>query len=389
MAAGDRPAGPVLRRVGLSDFRNYATLRLPLDGRTVVLTGPNGAGKTNLLEAMSYLGPGRGLRGARLGDIARREPGEMHDRPARPWAVSGEVVSPFGPVKLSSGWMPAEDGQGRERRVTKVDGEVVSGPAALAEHVSMVWLVPSMDRLFTGPSGDRRRFLDRLVYAIDQGHAARVQRYDHGRRERMRLLGAGTTDGSWLGALERGMAEQAVAIAAARLEFAERLAPILSRGMTPFPQARMAVDGLVERWLAAGPALDAEERYREHLAGARTRDAEAGTSDGPHRGDLTVWLETKQAPAAQCSTGEQKALLIAIVLAHAQLLAGYRGFAPVLLLDEIAAHLDDARREALFDMILTLDAQAWFSGTEARTFAALRPHAQFFAVRAGSVVEED
>ena len=375
-----------LTRLTLSDFRSYRSARLVMDRRPLVLTGPNGAGKTNLLEAVSYLSPGRGLRGARLADVACVAGPDT--APAEAWSVAATLTGEGGETALGSGWrVPAEPGEA-ERRVVRIDGTTASGPAALAQHVAMVWLTPSMDRLFSGPPAERRRFLDRLVFAIDAGHAARVQRYDRARRHRARLLRTGTREDAWLGALERNMAENAAAIGAARLDLAMRLEQFLPDGKETFPRIALRADGLVERWLASAPALAVEERFREHLADTRLAEAEGGTVDGPQRSDLIVTDRDRFMAAEQCSTGEQKAMLIALITAHARLVERQRRCAPVLLLDEIAAHLDESCRRALFEIILDVGAQAWLTGTEPSVFRPLRAHAQFFAVRPGTVEGE-
>ena len=357
-----------------------------MDRRPLVLTGPNGAGKTNLLEAVSYLSPGRGLRGARLADVAHMA-GPDQGR-ARAWSVAGVLAGDGGETALGSGWQaPAGPGEA-ERRAVRIDGGAASGPAAFAAHVGMVWLTPAMDRLFSGPPAERRRFLDRLVFAIDAGHAARVQRYDRARRHRARLLRTGAGDDAWLGAVERSMAENAVAIGAARLDLALRLERFLPADKEPFPRITLAADGLVERGLARAPALDVEERFREHLAETRRAEAEGGSADGPQRSDLLVTDRARGMAAEQCSTGEQKAMLIALIVAHARLVEGQHRCAPVLLLDEIAAHLDENRRRALFEIIVDVGAQAWLTGTERAVFRPLGAAAQFFAVRPGTVEGE-
>ena len=389
-AAGRPPPAPATRfaltRLVLTDFRSYRTARLAMDARPLVLTGPNGAGKTNLLEAVSYLSPGRGLRGARLADAAHRSGPD--EGPAEAWSVAATVSGESGESALGSGWRaPAEEGE-VERRSVRVDGTQAPGPAAFAEHVAMVWLTPAMDRLFAGPPAERRRFLDRLVFAIDAGHAARVQRFDRARRHRARLLRTGAGDESWLGAVERSMAENAVAIAAARLDLVARLDGVLPARAAPFPRLALAAEGLVEGWLADAPALDVEERFRAHLAATRREEAEGASADGPQRSDLAVSDHERGMAAEQCSTGEQKAMLIALVIAHARLVARQRRCAPVLLLDEIAAHLDESRRRALFEIVLDVGAQAWLTGTERAVFAPLGAEAQFFAVRPGTVAAE-
>lgn len=368
-----------VRRLRLTAFRNYETAALDLDPRPVVLTGQNGAGKTNLLEAVSMLTPGRGLRRARTQELDRVVPGGA--APAGAWAVAGTVDTPTGPVDLGTG----RDPEG-ERRVVRIDGEAGRSQAALGEHLSVVWLTPQMDRLFQESSGERRRFLDRLIYGFDPAHAGRVTAYDKALRQRARLLKDGGGDAAWLGALEAQMIERGIAIAAARLDMADRLARACTQQDGPFPGAAIAVDGDVETWLADLPALEAEERFAEALRDSRRRDSEAGgAAVGPHRSDLAVTHLAKGLPAAQCSTGEQKALLIAIVLAHARLQGAERGAGPVLLLDEVAAHLDAARRDALFDTVLGLGLQAWITGTDAGVFDALSDRAQYFEVAAATV----
>lgn len=378
-----------LSRLTLTDFRSYRSARLTVDERPVVLTGPNGAGKTNLLEAISYLSPGRGLRRAKLASVARI-PG-----PGAPaggvggWAVAATLATGGGETTVGSGWTPPAEPGGVERRTVRIDGRPASGPVALARHVGMVWLTPSMDRLFSGPPAERRRFLDRLVFAVDTGHAERVQRYDRARRHRSRLLRTGAGDDAWLGAVERSMAENAVAIGAARLDLVGRLERFLPSRGDSFPAVTVAAEGLVERWLIDRPALAAEERFREHLAASRRLEADGAAADGPQRGDLAVADKDRGLPAEQCSTGEQKAMLIALVMAHARLLSRRRGFAPILLLDEIAAHLDESRRRALFEIVADVGAQAWLTGTERAAFAPLGALARFFTVRPGAVAEEE
>jgi DNA replication and repair protein RecF len=372
-------------RLALTDFRGYAAARLAADERPVVLTGANGAGKTNLLEAISFLAPGRGLRRARLAEIDRRVP------PARPgatapgaWAVAATIATPKGPVQVGTGRDAASDSG--ERRLVRIDGAPAKSQAALAEHMSLVWLTPQMDRLFVEGSAPRRRFLDRLVYGFDPAHAARVSGYDQAMRERARLLRDGPADPAWLDALEGRMAEQGVAVAAARREVTARLDAVCREPRGPFPGAALALTGEVERWLEEQPALAAEEELKRRLKGARRLDAETGTTlVGPHRGDLAVRRAETGTAAAECSTGEQKALLVAVLLAQARLQASLRGAAPVMLLDEVTAHLDARRRAALFAEILGLGVQAWLTGTEPALFAELEGQGQFFGVADGTI----
>jgi len=371
-----------LGRLALADFRNYGRGELAVDRRPVVLTGPNGAGKTNLLEAISFLVPGRGLRQARLSEVDRVAGGERGGA----WGVAATACRGDDAVEIGTGRDPSQSADGgRERRLVKINGAFAGGPSALAEHLAVIWLTPQMDRLFLDSAGARRRFLDRLVYGIDPDHAGRLARYEHALQERSQLLrqgGPAAWDAVWLGALEQQIAEGGVAIAAARRELVERLGQAVARGVGPFPQAALALDGAVEDWLAEMPALAVEDRFRAHLAADRPRDAESGGAQcGPHRSDLSVTHLSRGLPAVQCSTGEQKALLISIVLAQARVQIDSRGRAPILLLDEVVAHLDAVRRAALFEEILALDLQAWLTGTEAALFAELGGRAQFFGVR--------
>lgn len=379
-------------RLVLTNFRCYDRLRLAPDGRPVVLTGPNGAGKTNLLEALSLLAPGRGLRRARLEEIDRGGTAG----PGRRWAVAATVETPQGPVEIGTAHEPAPDTagdrgaeSGRGRRAVRVDGTAARGQAPLAEVATIAWLTPEMDRLFLEASSDRRRFLDRLVYGHQPGHATRVAAYEQAMRERNRLLRERLGDGAWLDALEQRMAEESVAIAAARNDVVARLNGAMALAEGPFPRAGLALDGLVEGWLDDGPALAAEDRLRAALRAARPEDAAAGrTGAGPHRTDLAVRHLEKDRPAGDCSTGEQKALLISIVLADARLVAMQSGATPILLLDEVAAHLDEVRRMALFDELCALGAQAWLTGTDRSLFAGLDGRAQFFGVADAAIRPE-
>lgn len=368
------PAALSVARLVVTAFRCYGSARLEPDPRPVVLAGPNGAGKTNLLEAVSLLAPGRGLRRARLADMDR------HGGPGG-WGISATLLTPGGPVEIGTG--REVDG---ERRVVRIDGEPARAQTALAEHASAVWLTPDMDRLFREGPHARRRFLDRLVYGFDPAQAGRVAAYEQALRERTRLLRDGTRDPAWLSALEQTMVERGVAIAAARQDMVRRLSRFLTASDGPFPGVALAVSGKLEEWLAAMPALEAEERFRATLARSRAADSETGTAPvGPHRSDLAAHHLAKNMPAALCSTGEQKAMLIAVVLGEAKLQGSERGVAPLLLLDEVAAHLDATRRTALFDEICGLAGQVWMSGTDAALFSALAGRAQFYAVADATV----
>jgi DNA replication and repair protein RecF len=370
-----------LSQLRLTAFRNHASADLDLDGRPVVLTGANGAGKTNVLEAISLLSPGRGLRRARLMQMT------ANDGARAGWAIAARLSVNGETVRLGTGL----DGEG-EKRLVRVDG-AAAGPAALARAMRLVWLTPAMDRLFTDAASGRRRFLDRLVLGLDPDHGRRAGAYEKALRERHRLLKEDRPDRRWLDAVEGRLAEHGVALAAARLDYMRRLQGALAAGedmmlAAAFPCAEVRLEGAMENLLAEGTAaVDAEDELRRRLHEGRARDAAAGrTLSGPHRSDLVVSHRAKAMPAAACSTGEQKALLIGLVLAHARLLRGLPGgAAPVLLLDEIAAHLDEHRRAALFGAVLDLGAQAWMTGTDDHLFAALGARAQRFHVAQGVI----
>ena len=376
-----------IRRLTLSNFRSYHAASLTLDAQLAVLAGPNGAGKTNLIEAISFLAPGRGLRRATLDEVAFAE-GDGS------WAVAAELEGALGLATLGTGIEPAAAEDATLARKCRIDGEPVASAAAFTDHLSVVWMTPSMDGLFSGPASERRRFLDRLVLAVDGTHSARVNALERSLRSRNRLLEQPSPDPHWLDAIEHETAEVAVAVAAARAETMRRLSAALARNRDPaspfpashFPWAGVALDGWIENAVMEQPASDVEDRYRAALRDNRARDAAAGrTTDGPHLTDLEVLYGPKGIAAAQASTGEQKALLIGLVLAHAGLVAEMRGFAPLLLLDEVIAHLDPGRRAALFDALAALDAQVWMTGADPAPFADVATRAQLFEVSPGRV----
>ena len=378
-----------ISRLVLTDFRNHERLVLTLDRRPVVLAGPNGAGKTNVLEAVSLLAAGQGLRRAPYAELARRHG-------AGGWAVAATLETDDGRVEIGTGLDPARPEAARGGRIVRINGEPQGGSGVLAGLVEMAWLLPSMDGLFTGAAGDRRRFLDRLVLGFDAGHAARSGQFERAMRQRNRLLEDGVRDGGRFAGLEHIMAETGVAIAAARLGLIDGIVRVIeARRMrepdSAFPWAKLALHGSLEDQLAEHSALDVEDRYRARLAQGRERDRLAGrTLDGPHRSDLAVGHGPKDMPADTSSTGEQKALLIGLLLAHAELLAERRaGGPPMLLLDEVAAHLDERRRAALFAELLRLGSQAWLTGTDGRAFSALLNDAQYVPVREAGIGSEE
>lgn len=374
-------AGTAVRRLILSDFRSYANLDLAVGGRLVALVGENGAGKTNLLEALSLFTPGRGLRRVDLGEMAR-------EGGSGGFAVSLTLAAEYDEVRLGTGLEPGPPGEAALRRC-RADGEAVGSPAAFADHLRIVWLTPAFDGLFAGPAGDRRRFLDRLVLAVDPEHGGRVNALERALRSRNRLLEDECADPVWLDAVEREAAETGVAVAAARLETARRLAALIIAARddaSPFPWAEMALEGVLEAELATKPAVDVEDLYRGLLRENRNRDRAAGrTLIGPQASDLVVRHGPKGIAADRASTGEQKALLIGLVLAHAKLVAAMSGLKPLVLLDEIAAHLDPRRRAALFEDLAGLGSQVWMTGADASAFAGLPAESEVFEVTRGRV----
>jgi len=378
----DRPdAAPRwIRRLSLSWFRSHRATCASFDARPVVLTGPNGIGKTNLLEALSLLAPGRGLRGAALADLrAQAAPADAV------WGIAADVGG--AEVSLGVGGQP----DAPERRLVRIAG-APSTPAHLADHLDLLWLTPEQDRLFTDTAGARRRFFDRLVLVLYPDHGGHVSRYEAALRARNRLLepGGPPADTAWLDALEAQAAAHGVAIAAARVHaLAELDALITALPETPFPKAALAWTGDVEAQIDRAPALAIEDALRASLKERRARDAAAGrATHGPHRSDLTVLHRPKAQAAALCSTGEQKSLLIGLVLAQARLVARLHGRRPLLLLDEVAAHLDGLRRGALFDLLGDLAVQAWMTGTDAALFEAWGPRAQYWTIAGDGLRQE-
>ncbi|NBX66333.1 MAG: DNA replication/repair protein RecF [Proteobacteria bacterium] len=376
-----------VRSLHLHAFRNYrdATIADMQDG-FLILTGHNGAGKTNILEAVSLLSPGRGLRGAKMAELKNRHaPSDVS------WSVSASVESPVGEVRIGTGM---RDVGTSERRVARVNGVDLKAQADLSEYISCVWLTPQMDGLFYESASERRRFFDRLVYAFDPAHAGRVTRYESVLSQRARLLRAQKEEGAavdplWLSSLEATMAETGVAISAARLQTLESLSAHLAHVLsdTGFPSSVLSLHGGIEESLETQSALQVEDRMRERLSTSRMFDAaHGGASVGPHRTDMQVIYAEKNMSAAQCSTGEQKSLLTGIILAHAVRTKAVRDMTPVLLLDEIAAHFDARRRAALFEVLSDLKAQVFVTGTEPNVFSGI-VQARYLAVMADAVRE--
>jgi DNA replication and repair protein RecF len=368
----------MILKLTLNNYRNYHAASLETGAKTIVLVGPNGAGKTNLIEAISFFAPGRGLRRANLDEVAFSE-GDGS------WAAAAEIEGALGLATLGTGIeRPLEDGATILRKC-RIDREPVGSAAAFADHLRVVWLVPAMDTLFVGAPSERRRFLDRLALAVDAEHGSRVNALERSLRSRNRLLEEARPDAHWLDAVEHETAELAVAVAGQRVETVSRLDGVLaSRKGSAFPPAEIALDGWMEKLIPEHPAIEIEERYRVVLRDNRARDAAAGrTSDGPHLTDLKVTYAYKGIAAADASTGEQKALLIGLVLAHGRLIAEMTGFAPILLLDEIVAHLDPARRAALHVELAQLGGQVWMTGADPALFAEVGDDAMIIEVASG------
>lgn len=372
-----------LTKLSLQNYRCYSQAGMDnLQSGLIVLCGPNGAGKTNILEAISLLTPGRGIRSARPLDI------QKSDSPVA-WGISAKVntaksKSESIEVTLGTGLNPDTD-----RRMSRINGTIAKSQMALADYLACLWLTPQMDRLFMEGSSGRRRFLDRMIFAFDPSHSGRVTRYENALRQRSKLLSEKPREQSWITGLEKQMAETGIAITAARLDFLDKLkASFLDDDETKghFPKADLTLIGTLENLLDQYPALEAENKYIELLAQSRPYDAVAGGAKaGAHKSDLDVVYIDKKMSAAQCSTGEQKALLISIILAHGRLMNTERGAPPVLLLDEIAAHLDEERREALFYHLKLMGGQVWMTGTDPILFESIKGTAQFFVIKSAEI----
>jgi DNA replication and repair protein RecF len=381
------PDRAAISRLVLTQYRNHDRLELETGGLPVVLSGANGAGKTNILEAISLLGPGRGLRGADLAEVSRAGPD------GGPWTVSAVVETGAGVEhRIGIGLDPGEGA----RRMARIDGRN-AGPKDLSEAVRLIWMTPAHDRLFAGPASERRKFLDRLVFAAIPEHAAVATGYERAMRERTRLLAEEAPDRRWLSVLESEMAANAVALAVARMEAVDALqGAIDARPDSAFPKAALSLEGMLEARLRAGEgAADLEDWFAGHLSGVRLRDGAAGRAlDGPHRTDLSARHIANGMDAGLCSTGEQKALVTGLVLAQAHRIAGgvSGGFAgddgpnPLVLLDEAAAHFDPARRAALCEALLALPGQAWLTGTDDGLFEGFAGAAARFMIGPGTAL---
>jgi len=386
-----------VKRLTLTDFRNYAYLRLNTQLNPIIITGENGSGKTNILEAISFLTPGRGLRSARLADIKRISPAVVSNDyvPMQTaWAVSSTVCTNDEEVEIGtgieSGFKEIDDEtRSYDRRIVKIDGQKITSQSELGRYISAIWLTPQMDRLFRGGSQPRRSFLDRLVYAFDIEHAKRTSNFEHLYKEWFQLIKSGKTDGHWLASIEEEMAGIGVAIAAARREQIARLNTFIQKEPDDvFPNVELSLEGTIEQMLDSKPAIDVEDYYIGSLQKQRKNVLYSEFVDGVNRTDFKVLYKKKRMPAELCSTGEQKSLLISIILAQTKCQTLDKGFPPVLLLDEVVAHLDDVKREALLEKIRDLNVQAWITSTDPTLFESMRDCAQFFEIKNNGVIEK-
>lgn len=369
----------------LTNFRSYAFLDMKLDSSfmPVILTGQNGAGKTNILEAVSFLSPGRGLRSARLSDVAKRDnttlssaENDILHLPAR-FSIHAQIITRGIASDIGTGTV-----DGSERRQVRIDGKNCTRQSDLGKLFRCLWLTPAQDRLFCGDPQARRRFLDRLVQAFDETHANRLTEYNTAFKQWSCLLREGRFDEGWLNALEKEMVSTGVAIAASRLDVIERMSRYLKQPVSDkFPTAEIVLTGIVEQSLLKQSAVQAEEAFLNRLKNARKVYADGGSVAGPHTADFKVIHAQKGMDASLCSTGEQKALLLSIILAEMRTQTGEQGLCPLLLLDEAMAHLDTQRRHILFDVLSELPAQVWMTGVEKEGFAYLDNRAQFFEVQ--------
>lgn len=380
-----------LSRLVLHQFRNYQELDLCLEAKAVVLTGPNGAGKTNILEAISFLSPGRGLRHVKLSQITNLK--TMNQDPSNPpsWAISATIETRAGPTQLGTGL--DYTATGNEKRLIKVNGQAAKSQATLTDWISVIWVTPQMDRLFMEAASTRRKFIDRLVYALDATHSSRIHRYEHHLRERSHLLREGHYDPLWIATLERHLAEDGVAIVVARQQVVKSLENAQRQDQSyPFPKFQAEMTGQVENWMQNQPALAVEDAFAEKLKLNRRHDGEVGGACiGPHRSDFQVQHLAKHLPAELCSTGEQKMLLLAVTLAFIRVQENYNSCPAILLLDDVAAHLDEQHRLILFQEICTplkeseqehlrRPLQVWMTGTDKSAFQGLNNQAQFLTV---------
>ena len=361
-----------ITKLTLTNFRNYSKFNLQFSPQPIIITGTNGIGKTNILESVSLFSPGRGLRNAKLVEIGTKVGDDFSS-----WQVSALADCHYGNIELVTAHQNIDEKIGK--RVIKINDQPMKSQSELAKIFSVIWLTPQMDQLFLGPSSTRRRFIDRLVLNFDAEHANRVANYEHVMSQRLKLLKSNKHDNFWLNALEQSMAELAMAIAAARIQTIDYLQAMIDESDGIFPKALLTMTGELEQQIANMPSLELEQIFKKKLSESRQIDFHSGrTNAGIHRSDLLVYQCEKNIEAARCSTGEQKALLISIILAEAKARIKWRSSAPVLLLDEVIAHLDEQRRDALFQELLAIKAQCWITATDINIFANLKNYAQFY-----------
>tara|TARA_Y100001934_G_scaffold235497_1_gene286285 strand:+ start:609 stop:1805 length:1197 start_codon:yes stop_codon:yes gene_type:complete len=382
----DYVLNPHIKSVFLSHFRSYETLKLNCDAKFIVLNGENGAGKTNILEAISLFSPGRGIRNAKT-ELLQNAKSDKE-----PWSINLQIInnqlksslSAFSEIKTKS------DNTLYTKKNFRLDNQHNISQTGLADYINMIWLTPQMERLFIDSSSERRRFFDRFVFTFDPAHAGRLIRFDNTLRERSKLLKQGIMDDSWLGALEQTLAETASAIMAARIDLCQKLNAVIARLENIrdyFPKATITLDSWLYQQLENNTALEIEDFYKETLKKNRTLDAQTGgTAQGPQKTDFEVFNLDKNMPSQACSTGEQKALLITLILAHSLLIQEEKGQAPILLLDDIVSHLDENRRENLFDYLKSFGSQCWLTGVERQNFNSLENQAQFFKLENSHII---
>lgn len=382
-------------RLTLSDFRNYTNLRIEANISPIIITGENGSGKTNILEAISFLTPGKGLRGAKLADIKNINSNIFPPSSSENgWYVAAEILKNNEENLIGTGIQKnfKEDEHEEQirifdRRIVKINQQKISQQIELGKYISAIWITPQMDRLFLGGTQPRRNFLDRLVYAFDLEHAKRLANFEHLYRQWFQILKSGHADINWLKATEETMSAYGVAIAAARREVIAKLNTfITSEPDDIFPDVRLELNGIIENELNNMPAVKVEQFYADKLAQQRKNVLYSEYVDGINRTDFKVFYQKKNMPAELCSTGEQKALLISIILAQTKCQILDKGFAPVLLLDEVTTHLDDKKRDALLNKIKELNLQAWITSTEEQNFSVLKNSAQFMKVQNNKII---
>ncbi len=366
-----------VKKLKLNNFRNYLTLdlKLPNQHNIIVITGKNGSGKTNILEAISLLSPGKGIRGCKLSDINNE--GAVNSC----WYVESEIAGFYGHERIETWLDPEAIKDGKNKRYVKVNDQSIKAQAELTKLLTISWITPQMDQLFISGTSARRNFLDRIVQNFEPSHTKHLMAYEHSMKERARLLKEKNYDINWLSALENNMAELAIPIAASRVQAVEYIEEIMDEINHPFPKARMLVTGEVESRMHKVPAVQLEDEFREILQKNRSLDAATGrTNVGIHKSDLLVYYKNKNLQADKCSTGEQKSLLLSIFLAEVFAQIKWRAQTPILLLDEVLAHLDESRRDTLCQIIKDTKAQAWITGTESETFIPIKNDSQFFKI---------